>query len=408
MSHDRVFLRTSKGTENDFSARELVPGIQNGDLIGSDEISPDGNKWIRLDMHPQLKSLFSPTQNEPAVLQQPPQPENPVADDNPVKFAGGFKRCLAFTIDTLLVFTLGSVLTYPLSGIFAQSAEIYTAISLVIFLAYFSICESERFGGKTFGKKVMSMRVIQVDGKPLPLKRAFFRSFLFFIFFYTLDIVNFFISRFYSDPTKVLDTGGAVWIIATVIIILWSIGNLFFIVFHPQKRGLHDLPFSAVVLKKGSVIGSPCAVSLKPILALALATILTCLPFYYLYSNFLQPAMKPVAGISLLQQLNQISQNLGEGLDLININVSKRTTSFHDSDNKASTTNILVIAMATNDPEFHGSFRTGMLEKIGSILKNDKTFKNLDIDEVVVELTFFEYFGLLRFSIKENHPIKIR
>jgi TPR repeat protein len=42
-----------------FASKSIVPAIKKGGLIGSDQISSDGESWFRLDKHPQLAHLFT-------------------------------------------------------------------------------------------------------------------------------------------------------------------------------------------------------------------------------------------------------------------------------------------------------------------------------------------------------------
>ncbi|MCH7499237.1 MAG: hypothetical protein IH886_04405 [Nitrospinae bacterium] len=53
-----VKIRRGNQVKNNIPPQGLVDQIKKGKLKNSDEISSDGNKWIRLDQHPQLAKYF--------------------------------------------------------------------------------------------------------------------------------------------------------------------------------------------------------------------------------------------------------------------------------------------------------------------------------------------------------------
>lgn len=63
-SQERVFLRRGYEVEKKFPTILLVPKIKNGELIGTDEISPNGTTWIKLNKYPHLNPLFRTQEND--------------------------------------------------------------------------------------------------------------------------------------------------------------------------------------------------------------------------------------------------------------------------------------------------------------------------------------------------------
>lgn len=53
-----VLLMRGGKIEKDFPAKSLILGIQNGELSRKDKISEDGERWISLGKHTQLKQYF--------------------------------------------------------------------------------------------------------------------------------------------------------------------------------------------------------------------------------------------------------------------------------------------------------------------------------------------------------------
>lgn len=110
-------------------------------------------------------------------------------------YAGGFRRFLAFLIDVLVVALVISVLmNLPLifsylnieMPIFISNylSSIVIIISLVIVFFYIPFGESRK--GKTFGKKVMKIRVCSEDGEDLSFPICFVRQFLILV-----DLITF-------------------------------------------------------------------------------------------------------------------------------------------------------------------------------------------------------------------------
>ncbi|QPJ65633.1 MAG: hypothetical protein G3M78_09600 [Candidatus Nitrohelix vancouverensis] len=53
-----VWVRRGDAPTRQIPAKMLIPNIKIGKLYGSDEISGDGLRWVRLDRHSQLAHYF--------------------------------------------------------------------------------------------------------------------------------------------------------------------------------------------------------------------------------------------------------------------------------------------------------------------------------------------------------------
>jgi hypothetical protein len=53
-----VFLKRGNEVEKKFPSKSLIPAIEKGELISSDQISIDGKHWISLGKHSQLEEYF--------------------------------------------------------------------------------------------------------------------------------------------------------------------------------------------------------------------------------------------------------------------------------------------------------------------------------------------------------------
>lgn len=85
-SFHTILVRRGDKVVKDFPTKLLIPNIKNKKLLGSDEISADGGKWVRLDRHRQLEQFFQP---------QNPQTNSETASDSPSASPPGFDAQMA-------------------------------------------------------------------------------------------------------------------------------------------------------------------------------------------------------------------------------------------------------------------------------------------------------------------------
>ncbi|KMP12351.1 hypothetical protein UZ36_01190 [Candidatus Nitromaritima sp. SCGC AAA799-C22] len=65
--HARVSIRREGKIARNVSSQSLVSRIKEGRLRGTDEISADEKRWVRLDRHHQLARYFSSESSSPAI-----------------------------------------------------------------------------------------------------------------------------------------------------------------------------------------------------------------------------------------------------------------------------------------------------------------------------------------------------
>ena len=66
-----IHFKRDNGVVILFASNALVSAIKKGRLIGSDQISSDGENWFRLDKHPQLTYLFTTQLQNRKKIDQP-------------------------------------------------------------------------------------------------------------------------------------------------------------------------------------------------------------------------------------------------------------------------------------------------------------------------------------------------
>ena len=69
-----IHLKRGNGIVILFASNALVPAIKKGVLIGSDQVSSNGENWFRLDKHPQLSYLFTTQLVQGTSSDQPVSP----------------------------------------------------------------------------------------------------------------------------------------------------------------------------------------------------------------------------------------------------------------------------------------------------------------------------------------------
>ena len=65
-----IHFKRDNGIVICFASNAIIPAIKKGVLVGSDQISSNGENWFRLDKHPQLSSLFTTQLQENISLSQ--------------------------------------------------------------------------------------------------------------------------------------------------------------------------------------------------------------------------------------------------------------------------------------------------------------------------------------------------
>ncbi|MFC5741792.1 RDD family protein [Dyella tabacisoli] len=153
--------------------------------------------------------------------------------------AGFWRRLGAFAIDCVLLGMVGSILGQLLFGQLARLGGYGTWLGFAIALAYFGICNSRINGGQTFGKKVLSVRVVDVHGQLLSLSRSLCR--------YTVLGLPFFLNGMSIDPQRPMP-----WLVYLVALIFigGGLSIIYLYIFNRRTRqSLHDLAVGSYVVR---------------------------------------------------------------------------------------------------------------------------------------------------------------
>ena len=235
-----MHLRRGKVVKRHVPENNIVAGITNGKLLATDEISFDSRTWEALGEHPSFCGFFDKNLTKLNKKKEVVQTEN---------VAGMFRRSFAFLVDGLMAVAINLIVAFILFR-----AEIYyeyggSLLFLLTTIVYFTFLESRLAKGKTLGKLLMSIRVVDNTGSGLSFTSSLIRASFFFLTFGVLFAsadIHFYLLKIVSIPEPVI-----AWTCFIIFSFLF-IGNLIFIPLHTQKRGLHDLIAGSILVYRHS------------------------------------------------------------------------------------------------------------------------------------------------------------
>jgi len=155
--------------------------------------------------------------------------------------SGFWRRLLALFLDSLVLGLFGLALGFSLFDFFAGLGGWGRLIGFVIALVYFGVLNSALGRGKTIGKRIMKIEVVDSIGNHLSPARSILR--------YTILGVPFFLNGAFIPPS-ILNTpvGGLVGLL----VFGFSGAIIYLYVFNRRTRqSLHDLVVGSFVVRSG-------------------------------------------------------------------------------------------------------------------------------------------------------------
>lgn len=156
--------------------------------------------------------------------------------------AGFWRRAVAFVIDLLLLALLCYVCGFVFISYLAKIGLFLNhAIGYLIALLYFGVLESGVGGGKTIGKKILKIKVVQANYAFLSLKRSLLRAAL----FWAPSLLN---GVFL--PLNIPKLVGITYLIVSIgIIFVLGGAQFYFYIFNQKTRqAVHDLVVGSYVI----------------------------------------------------------------------------------------------------------------------------------------------------------------
>ncbi len=179
--------------------------------------------------------------------------DEPALNDNEkIEYASNFKRFIALTIDTLIIFTI----TLPLE--YFNITE-YKNLKVLLLISIFTVAYKPFFEykfGATPGKKLMGLKVISHEYSKLKLSRATFRNIFFVIPTLLSTLITVFI---YNQPQfltvhsfleylRILTSSKSLSFINQIVILL-NFLDVLSIIFDKKNRSIHDFIAGTIVVK---------------------------------------------------------------------------------------------------------------------------------------------------------------
>ena len=192
-----------------------------------------------------------------------------MAQRKPRVYASAWKRGLAFVLDALLV----TKVAWPL---LVWGLPVLAALSpwgkYVLGALYFGCFDSFFFGGATLGKRLLAIQVRGDDRKLLRPTQAVGR----FLVFASPAVAASMLGSFWADAggASAHLTGNISFVfMACLLVGCWIAGSVF-LIFHPQKRSLHDILSETVVVTPDGFFDPPTGLEYRPMIAAVLVYVL--------------------------------------------------------------------------------------------------------------------------------------
>ncbi len=146
-------------------------------------------------------------------------------------------RLLAYAIDVVVMWLVSFAVFIISSWLKISFDYVYWFNTAFVFL-YFMLLESYLNKGQTIGKRALGLAVVDKNGEPLSLGKAFVRTFFRSVGFTGINILS------------LLTNNRAIMFTEGLVINIVEIGTILFILFHPLRRGIHDLLAGSFLVDK--------------------------------------------------------------------------------------------------------------------------------------------------------------
>ena len=159
-------------------------------------------------------------------------------------FSTFWRRFFAVLLDTTFLGVFGAIIVYLGYELLLSLGDNAICLGIIISILYFTLGNSYVFKGQTLGKKITNIVVINKQGNYLSLKESFIRYF--FLEIITVGNAVFHLLE-YIFPYKIFLS---ISMRFSYIFFILTIINIIFVIFHKQKRGIHDLIAGSFVIHK--------------------------------------------------------------------------------------------------------------------------------------------------------------
>jgi uncharacterized RDD family membrane protein YckC len=156
---------------------------------------------------------------------------------SPNVIAGFWRRFFAFAVDAILLGIVGLIMGIPLYDSFVRMGPWGKLVGFCIALCYFGIFDSSIGGGQTIGKRILGVKVVDVEGTLLPIETAILRYFVYAVPYFLNGLLL---------PVSLTPLAAS----AFLLFLVSTVGgtNAYLLIFNRATRqGLHDLSVGSYV-----------------------------------------------------------------------------------------------------------------------------------------------------------------
>jgi uncharacterized RDD family membrane protein YckC len=168
----------------------------------------------------------------------PPAERPPQAPPRPMTFPSGFwRRLFAFLIDGFIIAIPGWIIGWVYYDQLVRIGQTGRLIGFAIALGYFAVLNSSIGNGQTLGKRLLKIRVVDLQGGTIPLHRSALRYLLFWL--------PFFCNKLNVDS-------GNMWLASLLTLIIFGLGGGIIYLFlsnRKNRRTVHDFAAGTVVVR---------------------------------------------------------------------------------------------------------------------------------------------------------------
>jgi uncharacterized RDD family membrane protein YckC len=159
-----------------------------------------------------------------------------------LKPCGAVRRVIAFAIDVFILMMIARMVGMLLFDVLSK-LDIFTShvVSLLLVLVYFGLSESVIFRGRTLGKWMLRIKVVDKNGRSLSFFRSCVRTIIFWLPFLFVGL--------FLPPNASTVTAYAFVIVSIVIVFGLGFALLYFFLFNERSsQSVHDLVVRSYVV----------------------------------------------------------------------------------------------------------------------------------------------------------------
>jgi uncharacterized RDD family membrane protein YckC len=272
-------------------------------------------------------------------------------------------RIGAMLIDSIILGVFGFILGLIFNTFFISIGEKAKLVGWIISLFYFSVLNSKINKGQTFGKKLMNIQVVDIQGNFISLKTSFLRALIL-------------TAPFFLNGLKIkgVSTFSPITIVQGIIIFTVGLGIIVFYIFNKSTRqSIHDIAVKTYVVKEHRERG----MNLIPKVAKV--------PFYITGGIFLLVLCSSIYNYnsnSDLTELVSVYEKIQDQDHISNANVSMNYSLFDNNENRRCT---YIVRISINQIPTDTSINNLELQKAAKTFIDSNVYKSdNDILSIIV------------------------